>query len=82
MLKQNGAKKQEITNRKRISYPGKAVEKKTYQYPELFFEFLDQQRDSYNKGIREERQLFEKYCDADTPYLEKKCEIFSGKNRV
>ena len=50
-LIQNGAKKQASTNRKRISHSGKAVEKKTYQYPKLFSEFLDQQRDTYNEGI-------------------------------
>ena len=52
-LIQNGAKKQASTNRKRISHSGKTVEKKTYQYPKLLSEFLDQQRDSYNEGIRE-----------------------------
>ena len=35
-LIQNGAKKQASANRKRISHCGKAVEKKTYQYPKLF----------------------------------------------
>ena len=48
-----GLKKQASTNRKRISHSGKAVEKKTYQYPKLFSEFLDQHRVLYNEGIRE-----------------------------
>ena len=52
-LIQNGAKKQATTNRKRISHSGKAAEKKTQKYPKLFSEFLDQQRVSYNEGIRE-----------------------------
>ena len=82
-LIQNGAKKQASTNRKRISHSGKTVEKKTYQYPKLFSEFLDQQRDSYNEGIREGKELFEKYCEAGTSYLKKKiCGIFSRKKRV
>ena len=50
-LIQNGGKKQASTNRKRISHSGKAVEKKSYQYPTLFSEFLDQQRVLYNEGI-------------------------------
>ena len=54
-LIQNGAKKQASTNRKRLSHSGKAVEKETYQYPKLFSEFLDQQGDSYNEGIRERK---------------------------
>ena len=71
-LVQNGTKKQASTNRKRISHSVKAAEKKTYQYPKLFSEFLDQQRVSYNEGIREGKELFEKYCEAGESYLKKK----------
>ena len=38
-LIQNGPKKQASTNRKRISHSGKAVKKKTYQYPKFFSVF-------------------------------------------
>ena len=71
-LIQNGPKKQGRTNRKRISHSEKAVEKKTYQYPKLFSEILDQQRDSYNEGIRKGKELFEKYCEAGASYFLKK----------
>ena len=71
-LIQNGAKKQASTNRKRLSHSEKTVEKETYQYPKLFSEFLDQQRDSYNEGIIEGKELFEKYCEAGASYLKKK----------
>ena len=70
-LIQNGPKKQGRTNRKRISHSEKAVEKKTYQYPKLFSEILDQQRDSYNEGIRKGKELFEKYCEAGASYFMK-----------
>ena len=76
-LIQNEAKKQASTNRKRISHSGKAVEKKTYQYSKLFSEFLDQQRDSYSEGIREGKELFEKYCEAGTSYLKKKKDLWN-----
>ena len=82
-LAEDGAKKQASTNRKRLSHSGKAVEKKTYQYPKLFSEFLDKQRDSYNEGIREGKELFEKYCEVGAFYLKKKtCGIFSRKKRA
>ena len=71
-LIQNGAKKKASTKRIRLSHYGKAVEKETYQYSKLFSEFLDQQRDSYNEGIIEGKELFEKYCDAGASYLKKK----------
>ena len=38
----------------------------------MFSEFLDQQRDSYNEGIIEGKELFEKYCEAGASYLKKK----------
>ena len=38
----------------------------------MFSEFLDQQRDSYNEGIIEGKELFEKYCEAGASYLEEK----------
>ena len=71
-LIKNGAKKQASTNRKRLSRSEKTVEKETYQYLKLFSEFLDQQRDSYNEGIIEGKELFEKYCEAGASYLKKK----------
>ena len=37
----------------------------------MFSKFLDQQRDSYSEGIREEKELFEKYCEAAASYLKK-----------
>ena len=86
-----GLKKQASTNRKRISHSGKAVEKKTYQYPKLFSEFLDQHRISYNEGIREGKELFKKYCEAGASYLkqkdlrnflEKKENVVSSQNQL
>ena len=68
-LAEDGVKKQASTNRKRLSHSGKAVEKKTYQYPKLFSEFLDKQRDSYNESIREGKKLFEKYCEVGAYYF-------------
>ena len=43
----------------------------------MFSEFLDQQRDSYNEDIREEKELFEKYCEAGTSYLKKKKDLWN-----
>ena len=71
-LIQKGAKKQAGTNRKRLSHFGKAVEKESYQSLKLFSEFSDQKKDSYNEGITEGKELFEKYCEAGTSYFKKK----------
>ena len=43
----------------------------------MFSEFLDQQRDSYNEVIREGKELFKKYCEADTSFLKKKKDLWN-----
>ena len=73
-LFQQGAKKQNSTNRRRLAHAKKSVADDDYSYPESYSEFLEEQRKAHSTGVKEGKELFEFYCKEGAKYLKKKNE--------
>ena len=71
-LIKRGAKKQSSTNRRRMSHALKFTQSTSYEYPLHYKDFLDEQRNAYNEGVKEGKVLFETYCQAGAQFLKDK----------